>query len=169
MVIDIHMTAPPPVQFVADTQLRTEKMWKSETRKHRIKYESLGKEEWIDSPALVREDGVSLMLIGQGREKQLDFIYSEGEESFRFTATRYFDEGQALTETWTVLLGSGFNGLENRIGTSISFARARQIADNIRDGLLAWRWYGTDKPPAKKVRFRVKSWRHWSPALGWGE
>jgi hypothetical protein len=132
-----------------------------ETRKH----ESFDKEKWYDRPTLVREDGVSLMLVGQGRERQLHFIYADKDRNFRFTANRHED---SLTDEWRVVLDAGLNRLPPE--KTPSFEEVRTIAGNIRDGLLAWGWYeNTEQTTAKTVSFFIKTWRHWSPALGWGD
>jgi hypothetical protein len=132
-----------------------------ETRKH----ESYDKEEWYDCPTLVREDSVSLILVGQGRERQLRFIYADKHRNFQFTASRYED---SLTDEWRVLLDAGLNRLPPE--KTPTFEDVREIADNIRDCLLAWGWYeNTERTTAKTVGFKIRTWRHWSPALGWGE
>ena len=87
-------------------------MWKHEARRRYVKYESIGLEQWVDMPTLIRDDGVSLALMGQGREKKIEFVYTDGGISFKFTATRYFDEGTVQTDTWTALLGEVFERLE---------------------------------------------------------
>jgi len=150
----------------APSPSRATQMWKLESRKRYSEYAK----GWVDTPAFVREDDVSLMPVGQGREKQLYFTYSDNEVSFKFTADRWSGDDHALADTWFVLLDAGLNRLENETGQTVDFAKAREIAENIEDGLLAWPWYGAAKAtPAKAVRFSMTTWRHWSPDLGWGE
>ena len=140
-------------------------MWKMETRKHSVRYESINKVEVYDKPTLVRDDGVSLTLKGGGRENTRYFIYSDEDRSFEFTASRYAPD---LSDEWRVLLGGALNQLAT--DKTPSFTEAHAIAHNIRDGLLAWGWYeNSEQTTARTVKFLMKGWRHWSPALGWGE
>ena len=59
-------------------------MWKLEKRKRRITYEYSPREDWIDCETLVRDDGVSLMVMGGAPEKHLHFLYTDKTLSFDF-------------------------------------------------------------------------------------
>ena len=147
-------------------------MWKLETRKHRIRIESIGKEWWRDKPTIVRDDGVSIMAAAGGPAHLLEFIYTDKDVSFTFLATRFVQESREPTDTWTVLLDGGLNSLENMQRKIVTPEKAREIADTITQGMLAWPislHAELEKIPASAVRFLMKTWLHWEPTLGWGE
>jgi hypothetical protein len=147
-------------------------MWKLETRKQHVKIESIGREWWLDRETLVNDDGVTVMAAGGGPEHLLHFIYSDGDLSFDFLATRFSGASEQPTDTWTVLLDAALNSLENMQRISITPDQAREIADTIADGMLAWPiplHAELEAVPAKAVKFLIKTWQHWSPTLGWGE
>jgi hypothetical protein len=110
------------------------------------------------------------MLVGGGRENQQYFMYADRERSFRFVASRALSEVPGntddLSDEWQVLLDAGLNQLDTN--KTPTFLEAREIADNIKDGLLAWGWYeGSERTSARSVKFLMKTWHRWSPALGW--
>ena len=172
--IDIDTMPPALVQLVQQPAPNpgTAAMWKLETRKRHVKIESIGREWWVDKPTLVSDDGVTVMAAGGGPAHLLQFIYTDRDVTFEFLATRFSGESKEPTDTWTVLLGPALNNLEKVQKKSITPDRAREIADKIADGMLAWPiplHVYREKVPAKAVKFEVKSWQQWSPALGWGE
>jgi hypothetical protein len=149
-------------------------MWKLEKRKYHLKYQHSDREVWLDKETLVGDDGISIMAVAGAPAGFLEFLYSDNKVSFRFLATRFdtSSENKPPTTTWTVLLGSALNGLEKMQRTPVTPERAREIADNITDGMLAWPihlHFAREPLPAGAVRFRMNPWFHWSPALGWGE
>jgi len=117
---------------------------------------------------MVREDGVKLLRLGAGRERQQFFLYSDHQIEFEVTATRYDADGSEITDTWDVYLGLALQSLSGAAQPQIpSLDRVRGIARNIEDALRAWPpRRGESGLPIRRVIFHMKPWQSWNPALG---
>jgi hypothetical protein len=130
-------------------------MFQLKREKHYIDYHA-GKGEWVEQEVLVREDGVSLRLIGILAERQVEFVYTDKEVSLEVTATRFDPTGRHVTDTWEVALGLALKYAP----VKISLERVAEITRNLEAALMAWPPFPDEKSvPIQKVRFNKQFWR----------
>ena len=74
-----------------------------------------------------------------------------------------------MSDVYTVSLGGALGRVELR--QPVSLDRARDIARNIKEALLVWRYAGkladilSCHSPASNVVFRMKNWDKWDSSL----
>jgi len=111
---------------------------------------------------------VLLNLVGHIEAGLENFEYREAGLSFRFLATR-IDKTHAVTDVYTVSLGSALVRVE--FNQPVMLDRARDIARNIKEALLVWRYPGkladilSCHSAASDVVFRMKDWNKWDSCL----
>src|SRR5262249_35220953 len=119
---------------------------------------------WVEKTSLVREDGVCLEKIGDGRDGECYFRYSDQDVSFELIAYD-FDNDRRSTDTWVVSLGGALKQYSPSEHGPVDLAKAREIARNIEEALKAWPRYPSE-PAIRQVKFLMKFWPLWNPALG---
>jgi hypothetical protein len=121
------------------------------------------------------ENGRKLLL--RGTEGHLEegierFEYQEEKVSLRLMATRVDEVTHVVRDIYTVWLGEALNLEQIRSPSNhISLERAREIARNIKQALLVWRYPGQVAEimkchsPAHDVVFVMRGWKDWNSAL----
>ena len=121
------------------------------------------------------ESGRKLSLLrqeGHTKEGIERFEYQEVKLSIEFIATRVDEVTQAVRDVYTVWLGEGLNLEQIRSPSKpISLEKAGEIARNIKQALLVWRYQGQIADimechsSAHDVVFVMKGWEKWDPAF----
>jgi hypothetical protein len=144
-------------------------MFKLETRRQLVKANLTDDSGiWVERQSLVREDGVRIDRIGSDREMQKHFLYRDDDVSFEFWARDAYWEGGPIEywDYWEVLLGFAFKMLASSANTPITPAKAKEIARNLEEALMAWPRFPS-QPTIRQVKFWMEHWPLWKPA--WGE
>jgi hypothetical protein len=142
-------------------------MFKVENYKELVKAAPTDRGIWAPRTALIRDDGLRLDRWGSGREGQSYFTYTDSNMRFEFTAADRFVEGgdREHWDHWDVLLGLALQTYSRDFGCSVSLHKAKEIAGNIEEALLAWPRYPSE-PAIRQVKFWMKPWAQWNPAWG---
>jgi hypothetical protein len=112
---------------------------------------------------------ILINLVGHIEAGLENFEYREASLSFTFLATRVDKKTHAVTDVYTVSLGSALVRVE--FNQPVMLDRARDIARNIKEALLVWRYPGqladilSCHSPASNVVFRMKDWDQWTSSL----
>jgi hypothetical protein len=118
------------------------------------------------------ELGIKIILInfvGNIEDGLENFEYRETGLSFTFLARRVDRKTRAVRDVYTVSLGSAL--VRADLNQPVMLDRARDIARNIKEALLVWRYQGkwadilSCHSPASNVIFRMKKWDKWDSSL----
>ena len=117
-----------------------------------------------------RETKIILInFVGNIQDGLENFEYRETGLSFTFLARRVDRETRAVRDVYTVSLGSALDRAE--LKQPVSLDRARDIARNIKEALLVWRYQGkwadilSCHSPARDVAFDMRHWGKWDSSL----
>jgi hypothetical protein len=134
------------------------------TERHYTEF-SDGSGIWQDTPTMVNENGIKLMMTGSDREGSVHFQYTGRNVSLAFRADRDDDEHRP-TDTWDVLLGFALQyNLPADQRSRVGLGEARKIAQDIEEALRAWPRYPSE-PPVAKVVFWMPPWAVWQGQKG---